>query len=92
MARMNRPKRHALVAGAQITALGTLSSRVLGMVRDMATAALLGMAETAAAGMLGGRLFGAARAVMVAPSTAFTERARVYDETNHLAPAIPNRC
>jgi putative peptidoglycan lipid II flippase len=35
---------HPLLAGAAITALGTLASRVLGMVRDIATAALLGLA------------------------------------------------
>ncbi|MBN2477457.1 MAG: murein biosynthesis integral membrane protein MurJ [Pirellulales bacterium] len=40
---MMRPKRHPLIAGARITSLGTLASRVLGMVRDMATAALLGL-------------------------------------------------
>lgn len=36
-------QRHPLVSGAGITSLGTLASRVLGMVRDMATAALLGL-------------------------------------------------
>jgi putative peptidoglycan lipid II flippase len=41
---MNQPRRHPLIAGARITGLGTLASRVLGMVRDMATAALLGLA------------------------------------------------
>ena len=35
--------RHPLIAGARVTSLGTLASRVLGMVRDMATAALLGL-------------------------------------------------
>ena len=36
-------KRHPLIAGARVTSLGTLVSRILGMVRDMATAALLGL-------------------------------------------------
>ena len=40
---MTEPRRHPLISGAGITSLGTLASRVLGMVRDMATAALLGM-------------------------------------------------
>ncbi len=40
---MSRPKRHPLIAGARVTSLGTLSSRVLGMVRDMAMAALFGL-------------------------------------------------
>jgi len=40
---MTQPKRHPLIAGTRITSLGTLASRVLGMVRDMATAALLGL-------------------------------------------------
>ncbi len=35
--------RHPLIAGMQITSLGTLLGRVLGMFRDMATAALLGL-------------------------------------------------
>lgn len=38
--------RHSLITGARITSLGTLVSRVLGMLRDMATAALLGMSGT----------------------------------------------
>lgn len=41
---MTQPRRHPLIAGARITSLGTLTSRVLGMCRDMATAALLGLA------------------------------------------------
>jgi putative peptidoglycan lipid II flippase len=40
---MVRGHRHPLVSGAGITGLGTLACRVLGMVRDMATASLLGM-------------------------------------------------
>ena len=40
---MNPSGRHPLISGAGITSLGTFASRVLGMVRDMATAALLGM-------------------------------------------------
>jgi len=35
--------RHPLIAGASITGLGTLASRLLGMMRDIATAALLGL-------------------------------------------------
>ncbi|HID74366.1 MAG TPA: murein biosynthesis integral membrane protein MurJ, partial [Planctomycetaceae bacterium] len=35
--------RHPLIHGATVTSLGTLTSRILGMVRDMATAAVLGM-------------------------------------------------
>jgi putative peptidoglycan lipid II flippase len=37
------PKRHPLIAGTVVTSLGTQASRVLGMFRDMATAALLGL-------------------------------------------------
>src|SRR5689334_18550854 len=37
-----RPPHHIL-AGLSITSLGTLASRVLGMLRDMSTAALLGV-------------------------------------------------
>ncbi|NQU22521.1 MAG: murein biosynthesis integral membrane protein MurJ [Candidatus Nealsonbacteria bacterium] len=40
---MTGPKRHPLITGARITALGTLASRLLGMVRDVSTAWLLGM-------------------------------------------------
>lgn len=40
---MDGPRPHPLITGTQITSVGTLASRVLGMVRDMATAALLGM-------------------------------------------------
>ncbi|MFW6124985.1 MAG: murein biosynthesis integral membrane protein MurJ [Pirellulales bacterium] len=35
--------RHPLITGARVTSLGTLSSRVLGMVRDMAMAAIFGL-------------------------------------------------
>ena len=40
---MPRRDRHPLITGARVTSLGTLASRLLGMVRDMATAALLGL-------------------------------------------------
>jgi len=40
---MVRGQRHPLVFGAGITGLGTLACRVLGMIRDMATASLLGL-------------------------------------------------
>jgi len=40
---MNPSGRHPLISGAGITSLGTFVSRILGMVRDMATATLLGM-------------------------------------------------
>ena len=40
----NAPKRHPLISGTRVMSLGTLASRVLGMLRDMATAALLGLA------------------------------------------------
>jgi putative peptidoglycan lipid II flippase len=40
---MSGRKRHPLIFWAGITSLGTLANRVLGMIRDMATAALLGM-------------------------------------------------
>ncbi len=40
---MTGSARHPLIRGALVTSLGTLASRILGMVRDMATAALLGM-------------------------------------------------
>lgn len=39
------PKRHPLIAGTIVTSLGTLASRILGMMRDMATASLLGLAS-----------------------------------------------
>jgi putative peptidoglycan lipid II flippase len=39
---MNRAARHPLITGARITSLGTLVSRVLGMLRDRETASLLG--------------------------------------------------
>ncbi|HUT09084.1 MAG TPA: murein biosynthesis integral membrane protein MurJ [Thermoguttaceae bacterium] len=42
---MSAPKRHPLISAVRITSLGTLTSRLLGMVRDVATAALLGMAH-----------------------------------------------
>ena len=38
-------KRHPLITGAEITSFGTLASRGLGLLRDMATAALLGMSK-----------------------------------------------
>ncbi len=41
---MGNRKRHPLISGAVVTSLGTLLSRVLGMLRDMATAAILGLA------------------------------------------------
>ncbi|KKK46720.1 hypothetical protein LCGC14_3162430 [marine sediment metagenome] len=47
---MPRPKRHPLISGARVTSLGTLASRLLGMIRDMATAALLGLAGSGAGG------------------------------------------
>lgn len=40
---MARARPHPLIAGARITGLGTLASRLLGLARDMATAALLGL-------------------------------------------------
>jgi len=43
MGRMARRRRHPLITGASITSLGTLASRLLGLLRDMATAALLGL-------------------------------------------------
>ncbi len=36
-------KRHPLISGAGVTSLGTFASRILGMFRDVATAALLGL-------------------------------------------------
>lgn len=42
---MSNPRRHPLIRGASVTSLGTLASRLLGMVRDMATAALFGMSS-----------------------------------------------
>ena len=41
---MGRNSRHPLITGSIITGLGTLVCRVLGMLRDMATASLLGLA------------------------------------------------
>ncbi len=40
-------QRRGFVAGLWATALGTLASRLLGFVRDVATAGLLGLGETA---------------------------------------------
>jgi len=42
---MSGTRRHPLIAGARINSLGTLVSRVLGLLRDMATASLLGMSK-----------------------------------------------
>ena len=42
---MNSPNRTQAFAGLTVTSLGTLASRVLGLVRDMATVALLGMSD-----------------------------------------------
>ncbi|MFH1918394.1 MAG: murein biosynthesis integral membrane protein MurJ [Planctomycetota bacterium] len=41
--RMTGRARHPLIIGARVTSLGTFCSRLLGMLRDMATAALLGL-------------------------------------------------
>ncbi len=41
---MTEGNRHPLISGALITGLGTLLSRLSGMVRDMATASVLGLA------------------------------------------------
>ncbi len=38
-----RGEQHRLISGSRVTALGTLASRVLGMLRDAATAALFGL-------------------------------------------------
>jgi peptidoglycan biosynthesis protein MviN/MurJ (putative lipid II flippase) len=40
---MTLRERHPLLRGSLVTSLGTLFSRVLGMVRDMATASLFGL-------------------------------------------------
>ncbi len=40
---MSVTNRHPLIRGASVTSLGTLASRVLGMLRDMGTAALFGL-------------------------------------------------
>ncbi|MGE0117052.1 MAG: PhoX family phosphatase [Dongiaceae bacterium] len=48
--------------------------------------ALLGMAATAGAGMFGGRLFGGGAAQAAPAGLAFKELARVYDDTDHVAP------
>ena len=42
---MASSERHPLISAARVTALGTLVSRVLGMVRDIATASLFGLAS-----------------------------------------------
>lgn len=41
---MKRDERHPLLSGARITSLGTLASRILGLLRECATASLLGLA------------------------------------------------
>jgi putative peptidoglycan lipid II flippase len=40
---MSHAERHPLISGAKITGLGTLFSRLLGMVRDVTTAAMFGL-------------------------------------------------
>jgi putative peptidoglycan lipid II flippase len=42
MGRMSGRTRHPLIAGTVVTSLGTLACRMLGLLRDMATASLLG--------------------------------------------------
>ena len=42
---MDGSRPHPLITGTKITSLGTLASRLLGMVRDIATASLLGMSH-----------------------------------------------
>jgi putative peptidoglycan lipid II flippase len=42
---MKRAARHPLITGTVVTSLGTLVSRGLGLLRDMSTAALLGMSQ-----------------------------------------------
>jgi putative peptidoglycan lipid II flippase len=44
MAAPHSSKRHPLIAGTVVTSLGTLLSRILGMLRTIATAALFGLA------------------------------------------------
>ncbi|MBN2578397.1 MAG: murein biosynthesis integral membrane protein MurJ [Pirellulales bacterium] len=46
---MERPQKHLLLTGTRITGLGTLASRILGLLRDMATASLLGLSGSAVA-------------------------------------------
>jgi putative peptidoglycan lipid II flippase len=46
---METPKKHLLLTGTRIAGLGTLTSRVLGLLRDMATASLLGLSGSAVA-------------------------------------------
>ncbi|HEY2759138.1 MAG TPA: lipid II flippase MurJ, partial [Pirellulales bacterium] len=41
---MSESKHHPLLGGAAVTSLGTLLSRILGLVRDSTTAALFGLA------------------------------------------------
>lgn len=45
MVPMTGRKRHPLIAAAGVVSLGTLVSRILGMLRDVATAALLGLSR-----------------------------------------------
>ncbi len=47
MIAMSRPERHPLITGTIVTSLGTLASRILGLLRDMATAWLLGLGGVA---------------------------------------------
>jgi putative peptidoglycan lipid II flippase len=49
MVAMQREGKHPLIAAARATGIGTLASRVLGLVRDMVTASILGMSGTAVA-------------------------------------------
>ncbi len=53
---MSRGERHPLITGTVITSLGTLASRVLGMLRDRATAALLGTGAVSDAFFFGFRI------------------------------------
>jgi putative peptidoglycan lipid II flippase len=53
---MRPSQQHPLIAGAVVTGLGTLASRVLGLVRDMATAALFALTGVADALVIANRL------------------------------------
>jgi secreted PhoX family phosphatase len=83
-----------LAAHDQTTALTTKHPRPTSSppIQNIITArlsrrgALLGMAAATGAGMFGGRLFGGAAAQAASMRLGFAERARAYDEKDHLAP------
>ena len=89
-----RGEQHRLISGSRVTALGTLASRVLGMLRDAATAALFGLSGGGVMDAfvlafripnLFRRLFG--EGVLAASYLPVFSAARF-----HAVPGVPSRC